>query len=478
MEILIINLPRYQNFSVTREGRCEIVSNNRVDTPAMLLIIASILRDLDHDIDFIDANGLNLHYNSIIKQLNNKKYDCAIFTFNSSIIDHELQICEVIKNQIPSCLTIGYSWYGLRFGKEIMEEFSNLDIMIIDDPFSVIKKLISSLSNEGDITKVGGIVYRNEKEIIQNAELDQKIKFKDLPIPAYDLLTSFNHNYIFSPLLRPYALVYAGKGCPFRCNYCPVANTKYGGRSAETIVEELKLLKKVGNIRYVWFYDEIFTINRKRVIEVCKKIMEEKLNIKWFCDSRVELVDLELLKWMKKAGCIGISYGVESGSQKILDSMNKGNTVKQAINALKLTRIVGIPIQLNLLLGYDGESIDTLEETRSFVKQVIPEILQITRVFPMHGTNFTKLAFENNWIKSDTSWKKLLTEQDTLLENYEPFNLNLENEFQKIRKILYFNPKWYLICLKTLLMNYHLIIPLFGIFVHKIKQKILNFCKS
>ena len=92
----------------------------------------------------------------------------------------------------------------------------------------------------------------------------------------------------------------------------------------------MKILKKIGNVKYVWFFDEIFTLNKKRVIEICNKIIEEKVNIKWFCDSRVDLVDKKLLKLMRKAGCIGISYGVESGSQKILDAMNKGIKIEQA----------------------------------------------------------------------------------------------------------------------------------------------------
>ncbi len=339
MKALIINLPRYENSSVTREGRCEVILDFRVDTPATLLIIASVLRNENHSIKFIDANGLNLSYNDLLKLCIIIKFECLIFTFNSQIIDHELKICNIIKRINPSCITIGYSWYARKFGKEILNQYNNLDILIVDDPFSIIGGLVKCLNNHNDLSNVNGIAFRNnENEIILNEKLIFKKNFDDLPLPAYDLLRSFKRYYIYSPLLSPYALVYAGKGCPFGCVYCNVANTIYSGKSAEKIILELKELRKLGKVKYVWFFDEVFTINRRRTVEICKRIIKEGLKIKWFCDSRVDLVDKELLKLMKKAGCIGISFGVESGSNKILNLMNKKITVELSKKVLKWTR--------------------------------------------------------------------------------------------------------------------------------------------
>ncbi|KKL99018.1 hypothetical protein LCGC14_1818600, partial [marine sediment metagenome] len=92
-------------------------------------------------------------------------------------------------------------------------------------------------------------------------------------------ILSFKPYYLYTPLIKPYALVYAGMGCPYSCSYCPDANTQYSGRSAENIIKELEKLKELGKIKYVWFYDEIFTLNRKRVIEVCNGIIKKNLKI-------------------------------------------------------------------------------------------------------------------------------------------------------------------------------------------------------
>jgi len=474
MKILIINLPRYHGDSVTREGRCELILKYRVDTPATLLIIASILRkNEEYQIDFLDANGLNLSYKDISQEIEEKNYDCVIFTFLSKIINLELKFCNFIKNINPSCITIGYSWYAKNYGKEILGEFKNLDILIIKDLFSVIENLINALNLHQDLSNVGGIVYRDDREQIQtNSTLDMKMQFNELPLPAYDLLTTFKPYYIYSPLLRPYALIYAGKGCPFGCKYCNVARTKYSGRSAENIVKELKLLKKLGNIKYVWFFDEIFTINRKRVIEVCNKIIEENLQIKWLCDSRVDLVDPNLLKLMRKAGCIGISYGVESGSQKMLNLMNKGITTDQAEKALKWTRDAHIPIQLNLIFGYAGENRNTLKESVRFVKKTLPEFIQITKMMALEDTEFMTLAKEKGWISKNIDWKKNLTVPHKKLMNYEPYNLNLWEVKTKLEKMIYYNPRWWFISIITLIRNYKLILPVIGMFLNK-KQSFL-----
>ncbi len=471
MKILIINLPRFQGSSITREGRCEFVCNYRVDTPATLLIISSLLRNQNHHIDFIDANANDLSYSLVIDLLRSKKPECVIFTFNTWTIENDLYICELIKRTNPSCITIGYSWYAKKFGLEILTKFDNLNIQIIADPFSVIEKLIGCLDNKNSLTEIEGIAYRDNNNIIKiNDNLEKKIKFNDLPLPAYDLILSFKPYYLYTPLIKPYALVYAGMGCPYSCSYCPDANTQYSGRSAENIIKELEKLKELGKIKYVWFYDEIFTLNRKRVIEVCNGIIKKNLKINWFCDSRADLVDEELLKLMKAGGCIGISYGIESGDSKILTKMKKGITITQAKNALKWTRSANIPIQLNLLLGYIGENYDTLKNTEKLVKSTLPEILQISIVIAMNGTEFTDLAIQNKWICDELSWQEKITNVRLNKNRYSPYQLDLFKEIKKLYRILYLNPKWWINSVHTLVKNRQLLFPIIGMLFNRSKS--------
>ncbi|MFX1470318.1 MAG: B12-binding domain-containing radical SAM protein [Promethearchaeota archaeon] len=471
MKILLINLPRFHGSSVTREGRCEFVCNYRVDTPATLLIVASILRNKNHQIDFIDANAQNLSYPFLKKILIYKNPNCLIFTFNAWIIDFDLKICEIVKKLNPNCITIGYSWFAKNASKEILSRYPFLDIQIIEDPFSVIENLINKLDKKEDLKGLEGIACREDKnKILVNKELKMKKDFRELPLPAYDLISSFKPYYLYTPLIRPYALIYAGRGCPYSCFYCPDAHTPYSGRSEDDIFKELKILKKLGNIKYVWFYDQIFTINRKRVIKLCAKLIEENLKIKWFCDSRADLIDKRLLKIMKAAGCTGISYGIESGSQKILNNMKKGIKITQAVKALKWTREEKIPIQLNLILGYIGESKKTLKETEDFIKLTLPEIMQISLLIAMNGTEFTNLAIKNNWIRTELNWRNKITDFSLDNNQYKPFQLNLEKQKKDLYKILYLNPRWWINSMTTLVKNHQLILPLLGIILNRSKS--------
>ncbi len=467
MKVLIINLPRFQGSSVTREGRCEFVCNYRVDTPATLLIIASLLRNRGHQIVFIDANAQNLDFVKIRNILITKIPDCVIFTFNSWIIEHDLKISEILKRINPACITIGFSWFAKNFPREILSRFPNLDIQIIQDPFSVIESIINCLAQRESLENIKGIAYKENNIIKVNSKFTYEKSFKELPLPSYDLIKSFKPYYLYTPLLKPYALVYAGKGCPYSCAYCPDANTKYSGRSANNILHELKILKKLAKIKYVWFYDQVFTINRKRIIELCEKLINENLKIYWFCDSRADLVDLQLLKIMKAAGCIGIAYGIESGSQKILNNMKKSITISQAINALNWTREVGIPTQLNLILGYIGENLNTLKETENFVRHTLPQIMQASFIIAMNGTEFTKIAIENNWISNNIRWQERITDLKIEKELYEPFQLDLINEIKILYKFLYLNPKWWINGFKSLIKNPQLILPIFGTILNR-----------
>ncbi len=468
MKILILNLPRYKNFSVTREGRCELTLNHRVDTPATLLIIAALLKEKNYDFDFIDANGLNLSYYHILNQIKSQRYDIIVFTFVSSIIDHELKFCDLVKKINPSCVTIGYSWWARNYGKEILNEYPSLDILIMEDPFSIIEDLVAHLTGYRDLSNVNGIAFRDFNNNIKvNSELKSRKNFDDLPLPAYELLDTFEPYYIYSPLMKPYALIYSGRGCPFGCKYCNVARTKYSGRSAKNIIKELKLLKKLGKIKYVWFFDEIFPMKRKRIVEICQRMIKEKIKIKWLCDSRADLVDRELLQLMKRAGCIGISYGIESGSQTILDNMNKGIKVEQAKKALKWTRKAHIPIQLNLIFGYIGETRKTLKETEMFVRETLPEFIQVNPMLALTDTEFINLAIKSGWLSENIDWKTNLTVPYKKLNNYKPYELSLWKEIVYLNKILHSDIKWWITIIKTLIWNPKLILPIIGIFLKK-----------
>ena len=449
MNILLINLPRYKSIPVVREERCEMVTKARVDTPATLLIMASILRGAGHKIEFIDANGFDLSYEDISGQIINEKFDCVIFPFCSKNLNADLKICSIVKTNNQSCITIAYSWYARHYAKELLNEFFNLDIQIIGPSLSIIGNLIECICENGNLDDVSGIAYRDKgNQIKMNSRTVIELSLNDLPIPAYDLLPSFKPYYLIDPFMSPYSLVYAGKGCPFKCKYCTASKTNYSCRSADNIIKELKMLKKMGGVKYVWFFDEVFTINRKRVIEICERILEENIKIKWFCDTRVELVDEELLKIMRKGGCIGISYGVESGSQKVLDEANKGIKVEQAYEAVRYAKDAGIKTVGHFILGLPGETEETMKHTIEYSKQLGLDLAQFYCAVPFPGSRLYDRALNEGCIKNsgfdhfkqDSAFMELPTVSSRVVNNYRnlayrKFYFNLSRGFRTLKLI-------------------------------------------
>ena len=143
--------------------------------------------------------------------------------------------------------------------------------------------------------------------------------------------------------------------------------------------------------------------------------------------------------------------------------MNKGITVETAEKALKWTREANIPIQLNLIFGYLGETKKTLKESEMFVRKTLPFMLQIAPFLALEGTEFMNIAVQNGWINETYDWKMNLKLAYKNLINYEPYNLNIRDEMKNFRKLLYYNPKWWFFNFKTLIRNYKLILPMIGV---------------
>jgi radical SAM superfamily enzyme YgiQ (UPF0313 family) len=183
-----------------------------------------------------------------------------------------------------------------------------------------------------------------------------------------------------------------------------------------------------------------FTFNRKRTIEIAATIKKEKLDINWYCNTRVNLVDKQLLGIMRDGSCSGISYGIESGSQKILDNATKNTTVKQAEDAIKWAKDEGIKTYCSFIFGLVGENWDTIEETIKFVKRTLPTGAQFNVAVPYPGTKLYEYALKNGKIK-DLDWRKLY-QHESMMGTDELRSEDLNKARNMAYRTLYMNPKW------------------------------------
>jgi anaerobic magnesium-protoporphyrin IX monomethyl ester cyclase len=443
LKVLLVNPPRFEGIPVIREERCEITERYSVLPPYSLLQIASILRNNGHKVELIDANGLNLAWDQLNAQMNIIDYEVLIFRFTPTTFDEDNKAASVSKQSHPKAWTIGICCTLYTVPKEVLQGSPDLDIYIGHEYEVVAPAVVDALSGGADLSSVEGIAYRKGSNLRVTEDVESLADWDSMPLPAYDLLGSLRPYFINTPHGSPFTTMYTSKGCPYSCIFCTVRNTPVRKRSAESVLEELRYLKKKFNIKMVSFFDETFTLDRPRVIAICDALKKEKLKVIWYCNTRVNLVDSALLKLMYEAGCRGLSFGIESGSQEILDRARKGTTVKQAENAVKWAKEAGIKVLCSFIIGLPGENLRTAEETINFVKRTLPTGAQFNVAVPYPGSDLYRIAINKGWIKKDIDWRQMF-QHESIMRTDRLDNESLNRARKKAYRALYFNPKWWL----------------------------------
>ena len=312
---------------------------------------------------------------------------------------------------------------------DLILEDTGVDCVGLYEGEKTILALVQILQEKGDWKKINDLKYKNEEgRIIQTPS---RAKLQPDEIPRMPDRESWRFDTIRKAFpngspSRYSAAVFASRGCPFLCTFCnPQSGKEIRTREIDDMIFEMKYLKEKWNVQYIRFFDEVFIGSKKKIAELCNRMIEEKLDIHWQCQTQVRLIDKEILALMKMAGCILIGYGVESGSDIILKEMKKGITVDLARQAIEWTHELGMMTQAGLIAGFPSETVETLEETMDFLISLghvkwafIPEM---HFVIPLPDTQLFHTAVEMGAIKDP---EKYLTKTMLDLDKYTP-NLNL-----------------------------------------------------
>jgi radical SAM superfamily enzyme YgiQ (UPF0313 family) len=273
-----------------------------------------------------------------------------------------------------------------------------VDFIVLGEPEETLRELTKLIVDGGDIRKVRGIGYREEDSAITLTPARPFLNLDDLPIPDRSLLP-VGVDY-FNPVVKrvPYTTMQTSRGCPGRCIFCTAPSfygKKYRFRSAAHVLEELRLVKRLG-FQEVFFRDETFTALRTRNLELCEAMIRENLDLSWIANARVDLVDRESLKLMKRAGCHMVKFGVENGSDEILQAYHKGTTTAQAVKAFQLTKEVGLEAHAHFMIGGPGETLETIQKTIDFAKRLNPTTASFGILTPYPGTRLFSMVAEKH----------------------------------------------------------------------------------
>jgi radical SAM superfamily enzyme YgiQ (UPF0313 family) len=441
VNVALVNPPRFEGTSVVREERCEVLERYSVLEPYSLLQIGSLLIGEGHQVRLLDANGANASFASVESWLRTNPYDALIFRFTPTTFDHDLHVAELSKAVRPDARTIGMCWTLRTLPTEVIRGAPALDIYLRHEYENVGPQLIGALDDGSSLDHVPGLAFRDDGHVRVTTDARPIANYDGMPIPAYQLLPSLDPYFVSAPACRPFTILYASKGCPYACSFCTVARTAWKDRSAKNVLEELRFLHERYRIRTVSFFDETFTMNKKRVRELCEGIRRERLDIRWYCNTRVHLVDPELLRAMRAAGCSGISFGVESGNQEILNKVSKQATVGQAENAIRWAKEAGIKTYCAFILGLPGETRETAMDTIRFALQALPNGAQFNVLAPYPGTELYE-TLRHQGALPELDWRAMY--QDDAIVGTDGLS---KEELNRLRKFaytkLYFSLRWW-----------------------------------
>jgi radical SAM superfamily enzyme YgiQ (UPF0313 family) len=419
MKILLI----YPYFLETRVYAVDDVSA----VPLGLYYVGAILKENQYDVEILNWYDIKATPHKIKEILEEKKPDVIGFSILHANRWGGIDIAGIAK-QIDPRVTIVFGGIGATFLWNLfLNHFQQVDYVVIGEGEYTFLNLIRHLESGHPeaIEAIDGLAFRKDNQAVRTGDAVAIGRLDDLPLPA---------RYF------AYQHLSLTRGCVGDCNFC--GSPRFWGRkvrfhSTDYFVEQLEILYQKG-IRFFYFSDDTFTVNKERVIDICRKIIEKEMNITWNAISRVDTISKEILYWMRKAGCIQISYGVESGSEKIRNFLQKKITTPGIQNTFALTRKYGIMVRAYFIYGCPGESWQTIQETIDLMNAIKPlsAIFYILDIFP--GTRLYE-DFKRRLKVSDEIWLKRI--EDIMYFETDP---NLTRELilafgQKLRSSFYDN---------------------------------------
>ncbi|MBF0207700.1 MAG: cobalamin-dependent protein [Oligoflexia bacterium] len=371
--------------------------------PLGLAYIASSLERANHEIKIVDAQIENLNLSDIQNTIKNFNPVLIGITTMTSNFRGALEVAKLAKDNNKITLVGGPN---LEVFPEETLSYDSIDFGILGEGDVSIVKFVEALENKSSFENIPGLAYKKDNKIIVNPpELIQNID--ELPFPARHLLPINKYSSLISQ--DPMTTMITSRGCPYKCSFCfkQHADTKARFRDPISVVDEIESLVINNRIKEVMFYDDTIVTKRTHIEGICRELIKRKLKIRWESPSRVNSIDLDLLKLMKQSGCIRLRYGVESGDESILKEMNKQITGDQVKNIFKLTRSVGIESFAYFMTGYLNESRKMFENTMKLIKEISADQIMITLTTPYPKTALEKNAIKLNMMPEDY-WKDFI----------------------------------------------------------------------
>jgi anaerobic magnesium-protoporphyrin IX monomethyl ester cyclase len=440
IDVMLVNPPAPDGgIWIRSQHRVGRRSRENMIWPQVSLAQMAALLTPEYTVEVVDAIASRMDWPEFEQLLEKKRPKYYLTQVTAPTLRNDMYGVFLAKSQGARTIAFGTHVTPLTLGT--MRPFPALDYVLRGEPEITLRELLDTLEDKsprdpriakmlvetslGDqipetggnpLSRIAGLAWRDQNEIIINPDRPFIPTLDDLPIPSHELLPLDQQRM---PMIKgPFTFIVTSRGCPAGCTYC-IKHVSYQYsvrlRSPENIFAELQQLAELG-IHNIHMYADLFTVNREQVVGLCELIVSSGLKVRWTCNSRVDYVDEEMLRLMGQAGCWLISWGIESANEAILKHARKGYRQEQAVRALSWAREAGIKNWGYFIIGLPGETEESIRETIEYSKQLPLDIALFHIAAPYPGTPFFYEVAESGWFRPGTKWEEVDMDQSTVLD--------------------------------------------------------------
>lgn len=409
MKIYFVNPPfkaQYGRFS--RENRSPALTRSGTLYYPLWLIYAAALCEKDgFDVRFLDAPAFPLDEEAALAAIAKEAEGTRLFVLETSTpsIYSDVKFLDRLHAAYPDAVYLLVGTHPSALPDETIRLSEHIDAIARHEFDYIVRDVARALRDGRDYRETCGLTYRQDGEIHSNPDMPFIEDIDEIPFASRFIKEHLNYkDYFFGASFYPEIQIFTGRGCMAHCNFCVYPQTlhghKYRLRTPENVVEEFQYIAdNFPDVKEVVIEDDTFTANPKRVVEICKLLIERGLHKKltWLCNARVNL-DYETMKMMKQGGCRLIIPGIESGSDQILRNIKKGTNLKLIRDYVRNAKKAGLLVHACYMVGNEGETKETMQETFRLALELNTDTVQFYPLLPFPGTEAYAWAKENGYI--------------------------------------------------------------------------------
>jgi anaerobic magnesium-protoporphyrin IX monomethyl ester cyclase len=410
------------------------------NVPIGLAYLAAVAEKSGHTVKVIDCLPVDMDYDEMKREVAAFDPDIVGITSMTATSPSALQAAHVLKESCPAALIVLGGPHATFTDINTLSECADVDVVVRKEGEETLLELLGCVAKERKFDEVAGITFRKNGKVVQTPDRPFIQNLDELPFPALKHFPLSKYR-IFG---KSYLPIITSRGCPFQCSFCVTSRMvgkTFRARSPKNVADELEWLRDVHRAEAFVFYDDMLTFDKKRTYEICDEIKKRKVDLPWDCTTRVDQVSRELLTKMREANCQEVFFGVESGCQQILDAVSKRTSIELNEKAIRWAKEAGLFVALSVIIGYPGETRNTLKQTLDFIRRLKPDDAYLCVAMPYPGTELRALVEKLGW-KMSSDWSRY----DTMTPVFENPDLPSE-EITRIRRIFYdsfYSPRYIL----------------------------------